>query len=106
MVGEDIEEAAMSDGAPHRAVGASERQLHENQELAARWPELNDDDWEHLPIIPVGDHLEPGKTYFDLNHPERGTFKALGRQEVTGDNCFVAHDDLDPALWETLTGGG
>jgi hypothetical protein len=94
----------MSDGAPHHAVGASERQLHENQKLAARWPELSDDDWAHLPIVPPGAHLEPGRTYFDLNHPERGTFKALGRQEVINDNRFVAQDDLDPELWTTFTG--
>jgi hypothetical protein len=94
----------MSDGAPH-AVGASERQTQiETQELATRWPELNDDDWAYLPIIPSGAYLEPGKAYFDLNHPERGTFKALGRQEVTEDNRFVAQDDLDPNLWSIFVG--
>ena len=95
----------MSDGTLHHDVGASERRSQvDSQELAARWSELNDDDWAHLPIVPVGDHLEPGKVYFDLNHPERGTFKALGRQEVTNDNRFVAQDDLDTNLWTTFTG--
>jgi hypothetical protein len=95
----------MSDGMLHQDMGASERQTHaESQELAARWPELNDDDWAHLPMVPIGDHLEPGKLYFDLNHPERGTFKALGRQEVTEDNRFVAQDNLDPNLWAIFTG--
>jgi hypothetical protein len=95
----------MSDGTLHQDVGASERQSQvSSQELAARWPDLTDDDWAHLPIVPDGDYLEPGKAYFDLNHPERGTFKALGRQEVTGDNRFVAEDDLDPNLWRIFAG--
>jgi hypothetical protein len=95
----------MSDGAPHHTVGASERQpLVDSQEFAARWPELNDDDWAQLPVIPPGAYLEPSKSYFDLNHPERGTFKALGRQEATEDNRFVAEDDLDPNLWAIFVG--
>jgi hypothetical protein len=95
----------MSDGLSDQVAGASERQTQiDSQERTARWPELNDDDWAHLPIVPVGDYLEPGKVYFDLNHPERGTFKALGRQEVTTDNRFIAQDDLEPNLWATFTG--
>jgi hypothetical protein len=97
----------MSNRSVQHDAGASTRQSQiESHELAGRWPQLNDDDWAHLPIVPVGDFLEPGKVYFDLNHPERGVFRALGRQEATGDNRFVAQDDLDPNLWETFTGSG
>jgi hypothetical protein len=91
----------MASTAPHKVNVPDQI---EDRQLAERWPELNDDDWAHLPIILPSDHLEPGKVYFDLNHPERGTFKALGRQEVTEDNRFVAEDDLDPNLWSIFVG--
>src|SRR4051794_5238487 len=68
-------------------------------ELARRWPQLNDDDWTHLPIIRPGDRLEPGETYFDLNNPEQGPIDGSRAGKATDQNRYVAKSKLDPAIW-------
>ncbi|MFL5760071.1 MAG: hypothetical protein ACJ789_10040 [Thermomicrobiales bacterium] len=70
--------------------------------LARRWPELNDDDWAHLPVVRPDERLTSGATYFDLNDPERGPFQASDSQEATAENRFVAKDKLDPAIWNVF----
>jgi hypothetical protein len=97
-------EISMAGTKPHDMRQTERQGQLEDRQLAERWPELNDDDWTHLPIVRLGDNLEPGKAYFDLKHPERGTFKALGRQEATEDNRFVAEDELDPNIWKFFVG--
>ncbi len=67
-----------------------------------RWPELNDDDLEHLPILRPGTSLEQGSTYFDLNNPDQGPIKAIGGQTATTANRYIAKNQVDPYLWNRL----
>jgi hypothetical protein len=73
--------------------------------LARRWPQLNDDDWAHLPIVRPGDTLEQGETYFDLNNPDQGSIQGSGSVEATEQNRYVAKGKLDPAIWSIFVSG-
>jgi hypothetical protein len=74
----------------------------EDKTLHARLPQLTDDELARLPILKSGTQLEQGGVYFDLNHPERGPFKALGGQVAGSGDRYVAKRDLDYELWNRL----
>jgi len=55
-----------------------------------------------LPILEPGTLLEPSGVYFDLNHRERGPFKALVGQEAGSGNRYVARRDVEQDVWNQL----
>jgi hypothetical protein len=67
-----------------------------------RLPPLTADELAHLPIAKPGTQLEPSGVYFDLNHPERGPFKALAGQVAGSGDRYVARRDVDFELWTRL----
>lgn len=67
-----------------------------------RLPPLTADELAHLPIVKPGTQLEPSGVYFDLNHPQRGPFKALAGQESGSGDRYVARRDVDFELWTRL----
>jgi hypothetical protein len=74
----------------------------EDKTLHERLPQLTDDELARLPIVKAGTQLEQGGVYVDLNHPERGPFKALGGQVAGSGDRYVAKRDVDYELWNRL----
>jgi hypothetical protein len=74
----------------------------DEQQVQERQPPLTQDELAHLPIVKPGDQLEPGGVYFDLDHPERGPFRALSGQQAGTGNRYVARRDVDHQLWNRL----
>lgn len=75
-----------------------------DKELHDRLSGLTDDELARLPVIDAGTKLEQGGIYFDLNHPEKGAFKAIGGHEATADNRYIAKRDTDYLLWNQIVG--
>jgi hypothetical protein len=67
-----------------------------------RWPELNDDDLAHLPVLRIGTALEQGSVYFDLSDPQRGPFKAIGGEMSEEGSRIIAKNQVDYVLWNRL----
>ena len=63
---------------------------------------IEDDDLKEIPILPAGSRLEQGAVYFDLRHPEKGPFKALGGQVVGKDDLIIAKQRTDYEIWNRL----
>lgn len=76
----------------------------DDKRLHERLPDLNSDELARLPVLEPGARLEQGGTYLDLNNLGRGPFKALGGQEASATNRYVAKRDLDYELWNRLAG--
>lgn len=70
-----------------------------------RLPELAawmSDDRLQLIRIWQGDRFEPGKLYFDLDHPERGPFTATGDEGFITDHTYVCRDETTEEAWAQL----
>ena len=67
---------------------------------------LTQDEMAHLPIVKAGTPLETSGVYLDLNHPERGPFKALAGQEAGSGDRYVARRDVDPVRGSGLHAAG
>ncbi len=52
------------------------------------------------------DRLEPGQTYFDLDHPENGPFVATGDEQIAPGSNVVAQEDVGNEAWARLVGDG
>ena len=79
-----------------RAV--ADKTLHERLDM------LGTDDLARIPVLAPGTRLEQGGTYIDLNHLDRGSFKAMAGQEAGPGDRYVAKRDLDYELWNQLAG--
>ncbi len=55
---------------------------------------------------PIRDRLEPGRVYFDLDHPENGPFLATGDERVATGHNIVAQEDVSEEAWTELVGEG
>jgi hypothetical protein len=64
--------------------------------------QLTQDELAHLPVVRPGTPLEPSGVYLDLNHLERGPFKALAGQEAGSGDRYVARRDVDHEIWNRL----
>lgn len=91
-----IEAQALTGHADEGVPAVEDKALHE------RLPQLTGDELTRLPILKPGTRLEQGGVYYDLNHPERGPFKALGGQEAGSGDRYVAKRDVDYELWNRL----
>src|SRR5207247_10952011 len=87
---------ALSRHAEESVPAVEDKTLHE------RLPQLTDDELARLPIVKAGTQLEQGGVYLDLNHPERGPFKALGGQQAGSGDRYSAKRDIHYDLWNRL----
>ncbi|MEA2513517.1 MAG: hypothetical protein QOG89_2340 [Thermomicrobiales bacterium] len=74
----------------------------EDKTLHERLTQLTRDELARLPILKPGTHLEQGGVYLDLNHPDRGPFKALAGQVAGTGDRYIAKRDVDYELWNRL----
>jgi hypothetical protein len=74
----------------------------DDKALHERLPQLTQDELAHLPVLRPGTQLEQSGVYVDLNHPERGPFKALDGQQAGSGDRYVAKRDVDHELWNRL----
>ena len=81
-----------------RRYGSALDARDELPELAA-W--LSDDMLSQIQIW-KGTRFERGKTYFDLDNPERGPFVATGDEGIPTDFTYVCQDEVSPAAWAQL----
>jgi hypothetical protein len=86
------------DHAAESTPAVADKALHD------RLSGLTDDELARLPVIDPGAQLEQGGIYFDLNHPENGSFKAIGGHEATAANRYIAKRDTDYLLWNRIVG--
>ena len=66
--------------------------------------DFRDDQLKQIPVLVEGSRLEQGATYFDLAHPERGEFKALGDMRAGPENYYVPKSEIGYPLWNLLIG--
>lgn len=76
----------------------------DDKALHAELDMLTNDELARLPVVGAGEKLQQGGVYLDLNDRERGPFKALGGQEVGGEDRFIAKRDVDYELWNRIAG--
>jgi hypothetical protein len=70
--------------------------------LMDRYPDLTREEVDRFTVIPPGTHLDQGAVYFDLRHPERGPFKAVGGQVAGEDGLVIAKRTTDFELWNRI----
>ena len=75
-----------------------------DKRLQGRLQELSADELSRLSVLEEGARLDQGSTYLDLNHLERGPFKAIGGQAAEPGNRYVSKHDTDHELWNRLVG--
>lgn len=80
------------------AAGDDDKRVH------SILPKLSDDQLGRLSILESGTPLEQGAVYLDLNDLERGSFKAIGGQEVGAKDRIIAKKMTDYELWNEIAG--
>lgn len=99
---EDIAPSTASQGlrghADESTAADADKALH------GQLPDLTNDELSRIAVLEPGVQLEQGSVYLDLNDRKAGPFKALGNQESTGRNRYVAKKDTDYELWNRLVG--
>lgn len=75
-----------------------------DKDLVNALPDLNQGDLAQLSVLAPGTPLEQGSVYLDLNDRERGPFKAIGGQEVSGSEKIIAKKTTDYELWNRIAG--
>ena len=70
-----------------------------------RLPELSawmsDDALKQIPIW-RGNRFERGRTYFDLDNPERGPFVATGDEGLPSDHTYTQREQVPEQIWAQL----
>jgi hypothetical protein len=72
------------------------------KELYGTLADLTDDELDALVIVPVGERLEQGAKYIDLQHLEQGEFVAMADMFSDEDHYYVAKKQTDYVLWNRL----
>lgn len=70
-----------------------------------RWlNSFNDDELIEISMCTLeeGDTQE-SETYFDISHPERGTFQGQPGKPVPEGSCYVSRGQVDERTWSKLT---
>ncbi|MBI2953231.1 MAG: hypothetical protein HYY30_02880 [Chloroflexi bacterium] len=92
--------------APRHSKEEHRRQIAERLRQRYRWlSSFNDDELQEISICT----LEEGETqsdepYFDLSHPERGSFKGQQGQVVPEGSCYISRGQLPEKVWNKLVG--
>jgi hypothetical protein len=72
------------------------------KELYDKLADLTNDQLCTLVIVPLGERLEQGAKYIDLQHRERGEFVALADMVADEDHYYVPKKRTDYVLWNRL----
>jgi hypothetical protein len=80
------------------------RSAFDIKDLSRRLSDLRDDQLKQVVVLEAGSRLKQGAVYFDLRHPERGEFKAVGGMEAGPQNWYVPKAEVDYQLWNLLIG--
>jgi hypothetical protein len=72
------------------------------KELYAKLADLTDDELRDIVIVPLGERLEQGAKYIDLQHLERGEFVATADMVSDEDHYYVPKKHTDYVLWNRL----
>jgi hypothetical protein len=91
-------------GENHRPTQQDTRSAYDIKELHQQLHELRDDELKAIPVLAKGSRLAQGAHYFDLRHPERGEFQALGSMTAGPENWYVPKTGVDYQLWNLLIG--
>src|SRR5947209_4869160 len=91
-------EAGENHGPPRYEV----RTAYDMKEVHDQLRDFRDDQLKQIPILMEGSRLEQGATYFDLMHPERGEFTAMGDMVAGADNRYVPKSEVAHPLWNVL----
>ncbi len=74
------------------------------KELHEMLSQFRDDEMKQLMVLAPGARLEQGAIYYDLRHPEKGEFKAMGGMEAGPGDYYVPKGETDYVLWNRLIG--
>lgn len=85
------------EGEGHTAFSVKEA----NREMSDRF---TDDELKQIPIIPEGQRLAQGATYYNLRNPGGGAFTARGDESAGRDAWIVPKRAVEAQLWNRLTG--
>ncbi|SRR5579883_1208388 len=72
------------------------------KEMHDRLADLTDDELRNIVIVPLGERLEQGARYIDLQHLERGEFVATADMVADEDHYYVPKNHTDYVLWNRL----
>ncbi|HEY3992736.1 MAG TPA: hypothetical protein VGM01_07615 [Ktedonobacteraceae bacterium] len=70
--------------------------------LYGKLADLTNDELDALVIVPLGERLEQGAKYIDLQHLERGEFVAMADMLSDEDHSYVPKKQTDYVLWNRL----
>lgn len=59
-------------------------------------------DFDHLPLVPVGQELTEHEVYIDVMNPGHGPFRALSGQTAGSGHGYVPEADVDATVWDRL----
>ena len=96
--------AGQNNAAATSEVSAADRTAFDDKELHGRLPGLTNDELKQIVLVPAGDRLEQGATYFDIAQPARGVFTATGAMLAEEYQRLVPKAAVDYVLWNRLTG--
>ena len=63
---------------------------------------MTDDELRNIVIVPLGERLEQGAKYIDLQHLEQGEFVAMADMVSDEDHYYVPKKQTDYVLWNRL----
>ncbi len=72
------------------------------KELYDKLADLTDDELRNIVIVPLGERLEQGARYIDLQHLESGEFVATADMISDEDHYYVPKKHTDYVLWNRL----
>lgn len=72
------------------------------KEMHGKLADLTDDELKNITILPVGNRLEQGATYLDLQHLEQDPFVATAGMVATEDHYYVPKKATGYVLWNRL----
>lgn len=72
------------------------------KELYGKLADLTDDELRNIVIVPLGERLEQGARYIDLQHLEQGEFVATADMVADEDHYYVPKKHTDYVLWNRL----
>jgi hypothetical protein len=75
------------------------------EDLRRRFEWLNsftDDELREISLCKLDVTLQPGESYFDISHPERGVIPGEAGRELHEDCCVLAKSEVPDRIWSKL----
>lgn len=82
------------------------QRAEEARRLRDRFAWLNqftDEELQQISFCEAGASMVPGETYFDVSHPEMGTFVGQPGQLIPEGGCLVRKGTVPENVWTKLT---